>query len=237
MSKAPEGTSGNRAMTERTWPGGPSRQTASFASAASSAHARPGEQTPQDALAERQVSTRQAWRGRFLDVRQDEVRLPDGTHTSREYVVHPGAVMIIPLLSPTRAVMERQFRYPMGRAMIEFPAGKLDPGESNLACAVRELAEETGYRARRWARAGVMHPVISYSTEFIEVWFADDLQAGESQLDQEEFLEVFSADLSQLDAWARDGQLTDAKTLVGMLWWHQWREGRWALSWQDAPGV
>ena len=110
--------------------------------------------------------------------------LPDGKQVTREYVIHPGAVMIIPQLDDGRLVLERQFRYPMGQVMIEFPAGKLDPGEEPLACAQRELLEETGYSAREWARAGLLHPVISYSTEFIDIWFAKGLVLSERQLDE-----------------------------------------------------
>jgi ADP-ribose pyrophosphatase len=107
-------------------------------------------------LKETLVSAEAVWRGRFLDVRRDTVALPDGAHTTREYIVHPGAVMMVPLLPDGRLVMERQYRYPMGRVMLEFPAGKIDAGEAPFACAVRELAEETGYRAAQWARAGIL---------------------------------------------------------------------------------
>ncbi len=92
--------------------------------------------------------------------------------------MHPGAVMVVPLLDDGRLVMERQYRYPMARVLLEFPAGKIDPGESPFACALRELAEETGYRAREWARAGVLHNAVAYSTEGIEIWFARGLSAG-----------------------------------------------------------
>ena len=101
-------------------------------------------------LREEAVDSREAWRGGLLDVRLDRVRLPDGSQSSREYMVHPGAVMIVPLLDDGRVVCERQWRHPMGRAMLEFPAGKIDRGEAVLDCAVRELLEETGYRAREW---------------------------------------------------------------------------------------
>lgn len=183
-------------------------------------------------LREELVSSETVYSGKFLQMRRDMVRLPDGRSASREYVVHPGAVMVVPILPDGRLVMERQYRYPVRRTMIEFPAGKLDPGEGGLACAQRELLEETGYRARRWAKAGVMHPVIGYATEFIEVWFADDLSLGERQLDEGEFLDVFTASQQELEDWMRDGQLTDAKTVVGMMWLSQWRAGRWALDWQ-----
>jgi ADP-ribose pyrophosphatase len=141
--------------------------------------------------------------------------------------------MIVPLLGDDRVVVERQWRYPMERAMLEFPAGKLEPGEPVLECAVRELAEETGYRAREWARAGILHNAISYSTEGIEVWFARGLEAGERQLDVGEFLDVFSLAIDDVDDAARRGEITDAKTLVGLLWLANWRAGRWSLQWAD----
>ncbi len=133
------------------------------------------------------------------------MQLPDGSTATREYVVHPGAVMVVPLLDDGRIVVERQYRYPMHRAMIELPAGKLDAGERTFDCARRELFEETGYRAREWAQAGVLHPVISYSTEFIEIWFARGLTAGERQLDTGEFLEVFTMSPAELLEGCRSG--------------------------------
>ena len=182
-------------------------------------------------LRERLVEPVDAWRGAFLDVRRDRVALPDGSLADREYIVHPGAVMVVPLLGDDRVVVERQWRYPMARAMLEFPAGKLDPGERVLDCAARELAEETGYRAREWARAGVLHNAISYSTEAIEVWFARGLEAGERKLDAGEFLDVFDLSVAEVDEAARRGEITDAKTLVGLLWLANWRAGRWPLQW------
>jgi ADP-ribose pyrophosphatase len=187
-------------------------------------------------LRETEVEAHQAWRGSFLDVRRDLVRLPDGRTAQREYIVHPGAVMIVPILGDGRLVVERQWRYPMGRAMLEFPAGKLEAGEAALGCAVRELAEETGYRADEWARAGVLHNAIAYSTEGIEVWFARQLQGGERRLDAGEFLDVFEADLDELETAVQLGQLTDAKTLVGLLWLRNWRAGRWSPEWRAPPG-
>jgi ADP-ribose pyrophosphatase len=185
-------------------------------------------------LREECIRSEQVYRGHFLHVRRDEVRLPDGQTANREYVVHPGAVMIVPLLDDGRVVVERQFRYPMGRVMLEFPAGKLDAGEPPLQCAVRELAEETGYRAREWARAGILHNAIAYSNEGIEVWFARGLSLGERHLDAGEFLDVESATPEELDQKARSGELTDAKTLIGLLWLQNWLAGRWPLEWQAA---
>lgn len=195
-------------------------------------------------LVEEKTASTELFKGRLLHAVRDTVRLPDGTFTSREYVIHPGAVMIIPLLdeAPGAAtvVLERQYRYPVQRVMIEFPAGKLDPGEDVLACAQRELREETGYSARQWAHAGVLHPVISYSTEFIDIWFARGLSPGERHLDAGEFLDVFTATAAQLSQWCREGAVTDAKTLTGALWLQNVLTGAWPLHWQDgtaAPAV
>jgi ADP-ribose pyrophosphatase len=182
-------------------------------------------------LTEIQVRSEELLRGHFLHAFRDTVRLPDGSEATREYVIHPGAVMVVAELPDGRWVLERQFRYPVQAVMIEFPAGKLDAGEASLDCARRELLEETGYTAKQWARAGVLHPVISYSTEFIDIWFARDLTAGQRQLDQGEFLDVFSATADELLQWCRDGSVTDAKTLTGALWLQNVRSGAWPLDW------
>lgn len=184
-----------------------------------------------DHLNEHQTGSLELFKGRFLHAFRDTVRLPDGSQTTREYIEHPGAVMMIPMLEDGRLVLERQYRYPMRRVMIEFPAGKLDPGEDPLACARRELMEETGYSAREWARAGQIHPVISYSTEFIEIWFARGLALHERKLDQGEFLEVILATPEQLLDWCGNGQVTDAKTIIGSFWLQNLRSGTWKLDW------
>jgi ADP-ribose pyrophosphatase len=185
-------------------------------------------------LVETLVSSESLLQGHFLQVCRDMVRLPDGKHTSREYVIHPGAVMIVAQLDDGQLVMERQYRYPVHDVMIEFPAGKLDAGEASLACAQRELLEETGYTAREWARAGVLHPVISYSTEFIDIWFARGLSLGERKLDAGEFLDVFTATPAELLNWCGSGLVTDAKTLTGMLWLQNILSGAWTLDWELA---
>jgi ADP-ribose pyrophosphatase len=186
-------------------------------------------------LRETTTTSEQVWKGRLLDVRRDEVRLPDGHLAHREYIVHPGAVMVVALLDAERLVVERQWRHPIGQALLEFPAGKLEAGEPVLSCAVRELFEETGYRAAEWARAGITHNAIAYATEAIEIWFARGLTAGARRLDHGEFLDVLEATADELEAAACRGELTDAKTLVGLLWLRQWREGRWPLEWRPAP--
>lgn len=185
-------------------------------------------------LVETCVDSVEILRGNFLHALRDTVRLPDGSQATREYVIHSGAVMIVAQLDDGRLVLERQYRYPMRAVMVEFPAGKLDPGEGALACAQRELLEETGYTAREWARAGVLHPVISYSTEFIDIWFARGLTLGQRKLDAGEFLDVFTATLPELLAWCASGEVTDAKTLTGALWLQNVLSGAWALDWQAA---
>jgi ADP-ribose pyrophosphatase len=190
---------------------------------------------PDVSLRETQLDSRQVYQGHFLDVRRDRIRLPDGTDAAREYIVHPGAVMVVPILDDDRLVIERQWRYPLSRAMLEFPAGKLETGENPWHCAIRELSEETGYSATEWARAGILHNAIAYSSEGIEIWFARGLVAGERHLDAGEFLEVRSASADELDALCASGEITDAKTLVGLLWLQRWRAGRWPLVWHAAP--
>lgn len=186
-------------------------------------------------LLEQTTQREELLRGRFLHVLRDTVRLPDGGSDTREYIVHPGAVMVVPLLDDGRLVLERQYRHPMGRVMVEFPAGKLDAGEDTWSCGRRELLEETGYTAREWARAGVLHPVISYSTEFIEVWFARGLALQQRRLDAGEFLEVFSAGIDELIGWCRDGTVTDAKTVSAALWLQNLHSGAWSLDWLPNP--
>ncbi|HSN31728.1 MAG TPA: NUDIX hydrolase [Ideonella sp.] len=190
-----------------------------------------------DHLTERCVASQQVYAGHFLDVRRDTVALPNGRETTREYIVHPGAVMVVALADDGRLVVERQYRHAMGRVMLEFPAGKIDADEPPFECAVRELAEETGYRAAEWARAGLMHNAIAYSTEFIEVWFARGLTQGAARLDDGEFLDVDLLAPEELLERAGRGELTDAKTLVGLLWLQNWRGGHWSLAWQPAAAV
>ncbi|MBA4264838.1 MAG: ADP-ribose pyrophosphatase [Comamonadaceae bacterium] len=190
-----------------------------------------------DHLRETTLGRTELLKGHFLHVVRDAVRLPSGSEATREYVLHPGAVMVIGLLDDGQVVLERQYRHPMQRVMIEFPAGKLDAGEDSLACARRELLEETGYSATEWAFAGRLAPTIAYSNELIDIWFARGLSLGERRLDDGEFLDVITETPTQLLAWCRSGEVVDGKTLVGALWLQLVLQGTWALDWTTDPGT
>ncbi len=169
-----------------------------------------------DDLTERRLDGEAILDGSFLHARRDRVTLPDGTVTTREYIVHPGAVCMIPVLDDGRYVMVRQYRYPLARVFLEFPAGKIDPGEAPLATGQRELVEEAGYEAARWTHLGVIHPVISYSTEFIDLWLAEGLTHVGAQLDAGEFLEVVNVAHEELLAAFDRGEITDSKTVAAL---------------------
>lgn len=183
-------------------------------------------------LIETRIAGAQAHKGSFLDVHCDTVRLPDGRAATREYIRHNGAVAVVPLLDDGRLVLVRQYRYPLQQLLLEFPAGKIDPGEDILVCGRRELAEETGYRAREWAYAGKLHNAAAYSSERIEIFFARGLTPGERSLDDGEFIDIHLHSADELDAMAARGEITDAKTLIGLFWLQRWQSGAWALDWQ-----
>jgi ADP-ribose pyrophosphatase len=171
-----------------------------------------------DPLAEQTLASRLAFSGVFLRLYVDRIRTADGHEATREYLRHPGAVMMIPLLDDGRVVLERQYRYPLARSFIEFPAGKIDPHESLLDCGRRELLEETGYVARDWTHLGGFHNAIAYCDEKIEVFLAEGLTQQGQRLDAGEVLEVFAAPPAQLLAWIDDGTVTDVKTIIGAYW-------------------
>ena len=168
-------------------------------------------------LSEKYLDGEEVFSGRLLKVHRDRVRLPDGSEGVREYIRHPGAVAIVALFEDGRVLLERQYRYPHRRDFIEIPAGKLDPGEAHLDTAKRELLEETGYVAAEWRRLGIIHNAIGYSDEGIELWVARGLELRAQKLEQGEFLEVFTLPLAQAQAMVRDGRITDAKTVAGLL--------------------
>ena len=169
-----------------------------------------------DALHEHTLESEPVYQGALLKVWRDRVELPDGSHSVREYIRHPGAVVVVALDESGALVFERQFRYPLQRAFLELPAGKIDAGEDILACARRELREETGFAAVHWEYVGVMHPCIGYSDERIEIFFARDLRHVGHAWDEGEFLEILTLSLDEAEAAIHRGEITDGKSISAL---------------------
>jgi len=180
-------------------------------------------------LSETRINGNAVYNGYFLKVQSDQVRLPNGETATREYIRHPGAVVILPIMDDGTVLLERQFRYPLNKVFIEFPAGKIDPHEKPLDCAKRELREETGYTAQHWQFVCTIHNAIAYADEHLEIYLARGLVAGETALDDGEFLDVFSAPLSDLLMWVREGKVTDVKTIIGAFWLEKLAAEAWVL--------
>lgn len=176
---------------------------------------------------EHRIDSECVFEGGLLHVRRDRVRLPDGGESVREYIRHPGAAMIVAQPDPGSIVLERQFRYPLGRHFIELPAGKIDAGEDPLATAQRELREECGYEAGVWRHLATLHPCIGYADERIELYLARGLRQVGRALDEGEFLETMTVPLEQALEWVRDGTITEAKAVTGLLWADKIRRGEW----------
>ncbi len=171
---------------------------------------------------EHTISSKLAYDGGLLKVMRDAIRLPDGGEAWREYVVHPGAVMMLAFLDDETVILERQYRYPHRRHFIELPAGKLEPDEAPLATAKRELVEECGYEADEWWQIATLNPSIGYSNETILLYGARGLRHVGAKLDVGEHLEAFPARLEEALAWVRDGIITDTKSAFGLAWWALW---------------
>jgi ADP-ribose pyrophosphatase len=192
---------------------------------------------PDAHLRERLVEPHTLLSGGFLEVRRDVVALPDGQHATREYIAHKGAVAVVPILDDGRLVLVRQHRYPVNRILLEIPAGKRDADETTLVCAMRELAEETGFTATEWAYGGEIVNAAAYSTESIWIWFARGLVAGATRLDEGEFVETVVRSEAELRSLELAGELPDVKTLIGLHWLQAWRSGQRPMAFASAESA
>ncbi len=178
-------------------------------------------------LTEKQLASTNVFDGVLLHVYRDEVTLPDGRTSIREYIKHPGAAVMVPILENGDIVMERQYRYPLGRELVELPAGKIDHGEDPIESARRELLEETGYEGDWFTKVGILHPCIGYSDEVIHIYIVEGLTFHQEQQDKDEFIETFTLPFNEaLDA-VKTGEITDAKSMVGILWAEKYVSGEW----------
>jgi ADP-ribose pyrophosphatase len=168
-------------------------------------------------LIETTISSEILAQGKMLTVRYDEARLPNGTISGREYVTHPGAVVVVALTEDGGVVLERQFRYPLKQVFIELPAGKIDHGEAVLHTGQRELLEETGYSGNTWVKLGIQHPCIGYSNEVIHIYLATGLTLGEHARDIDEAMDVFVWPFARVMQAIENGDITDSKTMGAML--------------------
>jgi ADP-ribose pyrophosphatase len=180
-------------------------------------------------LIEETLASEQVFDGTLLKVHRDRVRMPDGHESLREWIAHPGAVVVIGVLDNGKLLFERQFRYPLHRVFLELPAGKIDLREHPLDTGRRELKEETGYKAKTWRHLATMHPCIGYSDERIEIFLAHGLSYVGHQRDHGEFLEVIEMTLADAMLAIRDGEITDGKTITALLWAEKIVSGAWPV--------
>lgn len=169
-------------------------------------------------LKETRLSTTQVYKGSFLDVRRDQVSLPNGKTSVREWINHPGAACIIPVLPDGKIALIKQYRYPVQAEMIELPAGKLDVGETPEECARRELEEEIGYSAGKLTFVCNIHPAIGFASEKMWIYIAEDLTKTTDNTDYDEFLELIPMELDEAVQMVWNGKITDVKTIIGLLW-------------------
>lgn len=169
-------------------------------------------------LTEHTLDSERLLTGKLIKVQSDRVRLPDGTESYREYVLHPGAVIIAAFVDDETLVFEHQYRHPPRRHFIELPAGKIDEGEPHFETAQRELLEETGYVAASWKHAATLDAGIGYSNEKIQLYVARTLEFRGFKRDHGEFLEVFTLKLADAVEMVGRGEITDTKSAFSLLW-------------------
>jgi len=167
---------------------------------------------------EKQIDSSQVFSGRLLQVYKDTVILPNGNRSTREYIKHPGASVVIPYLGNDIITMIHQYRYPVNRIMLELPAGKIDPGEAPKETIRRELAEETGYHAKIIRPVCQIHTCVGYSDELLYLYWADQLISSPQRPDADETIEVDTISISEAMKLVYCGKITDAKTLIGLFW-------------------
>lgn len=170
-------------------------------------------------LDEKKVSGKKVFAGKLLHVYADEIVLPDGKKTGREYIKHPGAIAVIAVEPNGKIVLVKQCRYPMDSVLYELPAGKLDPGEELLTCAKRELSEETGYEADEWTYLGPVCTTPAFTNEIIHIYVAESLHKFAQHTDPGEFIKLESFTKEEIMQMVKDGKIFDAKTLAGLLLW------------------
>ncbi len=169
-------------------------------------------------LKETRLSTKRIYKGSLLEVYRDVVSLPDGNTSTREWINHPGAACVIPVLRDGKIALIKQYRYAVKAEMIECPAGKLDQGETPEHCAHRELREEIGYTASKMTFACNIHPAVGFASEKMWIYLAEDLQKTTENKDHDEFIQLFPTALSTAINMVWHGVITDVKTIIGLLW-------------------
>ncbi len=176
--------------------------------------------------AERTLASRVVYHGKLINLRVDDVELPNGHHSTREIVEHPGAVAIVAFTGKQELILVRQYRKAANLLTLEIPAGTLSPGEEPLACAVRELKEETGYSAHTFDRICSFYTAVGFCTELLHMFAASDLQPGDQAFEEDENIEVVTMPVAQAIEAVRDGRIVDAKSVAGVFWAQLYLEGQ-----------